>query len=72
MARGVITPEQQILGVRSALETLRSLKPFRGQKDLVGDAEGHLALLLEAHKRGRLKPFVSPHRSDGGTMRSES
>ena len=63
MERGIITPEQQILGVRNALATLRSLKPFRGQRDLVEDAEGHLALLLEAHERGRLEPFVPPRRS---------
>ncbi len=63
MERGVITPEQQILSVRHALATLRSLKPFRGQQDLVGDTEGHLALLLEAHRQGRLKPFVPARRS---------
>ena len=72
MARGLITPEQQILSVRSALATLRSLKPFRGQEDLVADAEGHLALLLEAHRRGRLKPFVLSHRWNRRSMRSES
>jgi len=63
MAVGAITPEQQILSVRDALATLRSLKPFRGQDDLVRDAEGHLALLLQAQERGELRPFVPSERS---------
>ena len=63
MERGLVTPEQQIVSVRDALATLRSLKPFRGQQDLVGDAESHLELLLAAHKRGELRSFAPSDRS---------
>jgi len=58
MEARAVTPEQQIRSVRDAVAKLRGLKRFRGQDDLVRDAEGHLVMLQEAHRLGKLQSHV--------------
>jgi len=52
MAERVVVPE--IIGyIKAALEYLRRLKPFRGQAELIWEAEQHLAKLLELGHQDR-------------------
>ena len=58
MVGQMISPEQQIAGVEQALERLQSSKSFRGQQDLIRDAEEQLTTLLRWSTRGELKPII--------------
>ncbi len=60
MARGTYT-DDEIAMVRAALARLRGLKPFRGQGELVRDAEEHLARMV-AERRARLGGSAQPRR----------
>ena len=54
MAERVVVSEV-IAYVKAALEYLRCLRPFRGQAELIGEAEQHLARLLElGHQDGAM------------------
>jgi len=57
MAEKVIVSEV-IEYVRAALKYLRRLKPFRGQEELIWEAEQHLARLLERGGQEGAPPAV--------------
>ncbi len=57
MAERVVLSEV-IEYVKVAMEYLRRLKPFRGQEELIWEAEQHLARLLERGRQDGAPPAV--------------
>ena len=57
MDRNWSSPQQQLEHVRAAVEWLRTAKPFRGQTELLGDAQNHLAVMEELHRSGQRREF---------------
>jgi hypothetical protein len=58
MMRQMISPEQQVASAELALARLQTSKCFRGQEDLVRDAEEQLMTLVRCNTKGELEPIL--------------